>query len=589
MAAISKNTSVVVTLKGKNLTVPRKFFDVTVKASFDQNPQANITSDNFTFILSAYDELMQCIADGNNGGVGIFEGPDLRIQATNDTGSQDAFIGFVDLQDNAVIDEERGEIKASIKQDNGLNTLDGQLEALDYGYLYEIGVISESDFVDVDYVIDIKDDVTRIATIFITGYLLQKQLQDSIRDAAEAIATIAGIAASGTIGSVGAAIYAAAKAILEIAYAAAILALLLKFGRELIQILVQPVRTHKAALLRTLIEKACAHIGYGFNTSIEDFENVVYLASNISTDIKNSSIFIERIGTIQQGIPSPADFGYTCPEMFDLVRRLFNARFLVDANGVVQCHTENAQYWIEQASYIKPDVLQVPYRYNTEELKSSININFRTDTTDEYTLENFKGTVYQVLTNEIAAQNIRNKQIKGLDLVSIPCALGNRKEQLTGFERILAELAGVFDEVSNVFGGNSNLKNQVKSAVGVMRVSSNNHSVPKLLWLEDGRIPSNNRELFSAKTLYNKYHIEKSFVANNFTRQRRIIPSERIPFGFSDFVKLINNSYFYLSNGNIAKAIEVTWNMNQDVADISYWRTEPYTENLIETFIEPES
>ena len=87
--------------------------------------------------------------------------------------------------------------------------------------------------------------------------------------------------------------------------------------------------------------------------------------------------------------------------------------------------------------------------------------------------------------------------------------------------------------------------------------------------------------------MWDKYHNEKSFIQNNFGRQRRYIEDETIPFGLSDFVTLLDNSYFRDENGVVGKVVDIDWNMNRDFATISYWVQEIYTNNLQETFIEP--
>ena len=584
--AASKYNETVIKLNGKTLHVPREFFDVTLKASFDQNPQANLTTDSFTFLLDAAKEIQSHIAGGLKSGVGIFEGMPITISANGSNNSIAVFNGILDLQDSANINNELGQIEAKIKQDNGLNNLEDQIEALDFGFLLDIGVIKTSDFIDVDYVVIKPNSTLEAITMLITIYLLSKQLIDTIKDISDQVAIIAGIAVSGVPGPIGAAIYAAAAAIAQVIFAAALLLLIIKLGLQLIELLVQPKRTHKAITVKTLLEKTCEKIGYGFNTTIEDLENLVYLPSNNNPDDYEESIFIQTPGTIDQGIPNVTDFGYTCTELFALARMLFNGRFLIE-NNTVEFHTESSDFWIKRATWIKPNVLKQAFRYNTDELLSSININFQTDVTDEYTITEFTGTAFQVLTDAKTVNVLRNKTIKNAEQVSIPCALGTRKEELNGFEILLAELAGTFDRISQAFGGNSNLKGKIIEKVGVLKVSLNNHAVPKLIWLEGNRMPSNHRELFSAKTLWNKYQVEKSFVQNNFQRQRVMFENVRIPFGFEDFTKVVNNSYFHDTQGKLGKIITLEWTMNKDFAIISYWQSQPYTKNLKEIFIEP--
>lgn len=583
----SKYNQTEIKLNGNVVAVPREFFDIGVKASFDQNPQGNITTDSFTFVLDAFQAIKQYIEAGKSNGVGIFEGMPITISANGRGDSVGVFNGIVDLQDGAIINNESGEIQANIKQDNGLNNLADLIEPLDYGYLLELGVITESDYVSVDYVVVKTNNTIEVITLSITLYLMTKQLADSIRDLAVTIATISGITASGVPGIVGATIYAIATAIAQAIYAAALLVLIIKLGEDLIELLIQPQRTHKAITVKTLLEKTCEHIGYSFNTTVEDLDNLVYLPSNNNVDDYSDSIFLQLPGTIKKGIPNVTDIGYRCAEMFQIARDLFNGRFLIDGNSV-QFHSENATYWVKDSPWIKPDVLKENgFRYNTDELTSSININLQTDIVDEYTISNFTGTAYQVLTDAKIVNNVQHKTIKNAEQVAIPCALGNSKESLNGLEKFLKEIAVVIDKVANTFGGGSNLKSKITNKIGALKVGDNNHSVPKLLWLDGGRIPSNHRDLFSAKTLWDKYHNEKSFIQNNHKRQRVYYENERVPFGFDDFVKVIDNSYFKDVDGKDGKIVSLEWTMNKDTAIISYWQEEVYTKNLKETLIEP--
>jgi len=579
-----------VILNGKTVSVPKDFFDVGVKASFGEDIQANLTTEEFTFILDAYEAIVEWVNDGRSGGVGIFEGIPLVITNTNGTANVSVFKGIIDLQAGTTIQENLKQVQVRIRQNDSLNSLDQLLEPLDYGYLKSLGVISSSDYVNVDYVVNKIDNGLETITTFVTIYLLSKQLADTIKEIGETIAIISGISASGITGPVGGTIYAVAVAVLQIAYAVTLLVLIVDFGIDLFNVLVQPQRTHRGVPLRTLLSKACEYIGYNFETTIEDLENLVYLPSNQNVDEFGLKNVFSKVGTITEGIPNPGDTGYTCPEMFQICRDLFDARFAIVGN-TVQFHAENSPYWITQSGWEKPNVLRDvagrSYRYNTDEIKGSILIQFQTDIADEYTIKNYQGTAFQILTDAKAVSNAANKTIKNLDRVDIPLALGSRKENLNGFEQGLTSIANLFDEIAGVFGGRPNLARRIKNKVGVLEVSNNNHTVPKLLWMSGGRLPSNHRTLFSAKTLWGKYHNYKSFVSNNFGRQRRFVENEVIPFGLNDFVTLLNNSYFRDENGRVGKIVDLEWNMSKDFATISYWLQEIYTNNLQETFIEP--
>lgn len=580
-----------VTINNKRLPVPKDFFDVVVKASFGEEVQANITTEEFTFVLEAYQEIKNWIADGRNKGVGIFEGIPMSIVQSNGTLNASIFKGIIDLQSETVINDQIKQVSCRLRQDESLNQLDELLEPLDYGYLKDLGVITSSDYVNIDYVVNKINNVVESAITFITIYLLQKQIEDSIKEVGESVAIAVGIGSSGATGSIGSALFNALNALVRVAYLAALLIILLEFGKDLINTLVQPLRTHKGISLHTLLKKACEYIGFGFESSIEELDKVIYLPSNFNVDEFGLKSVISKKGTVTRGIPNASDIGYTCPELFQQARGIFNARFAV-IDGVVQFHSENSEYWDKDSDWIKPkemrDVSSKSYRYNTDELKSSFLLSFQTDISDRYTIKNYKGTAYQVLTDSKTVNNEKNKTIKGFDRVDIPYALGNRKNDLTPFEKSLLPLANLFDQVAGVFGGRARLASKIENKVGVLQVSNNNHSIPKLLYMVGGRIPSNHRDLFSAKALYDKYHVERSFVQDNYQRQRRYYENEVIPFGLESFVKLLKNSFFRDEFGRRSKIVDIEWNMSRDFATVSYWISDIYTTNLKETFIEPE-
>ena len=496
-----------VILNGKNVSIPKGFFDVGVKASFGEEIQANLTTDDFTFILDGYEEIINWINNGRNGGVGIFEGIPLSISNSNTENNVSVFRGIVDLQAGHTIQEKLRQVSVRLRQDDSLNALDELLQPLDYGYLRDLGVITESDYVDVDYVVNKIDNGLESITTFITIFLLGEQLADSIFSLGETPAISGGIAASGISGPVGAAIYTVAILILRVIYAATLLILIINFGIDLFNVLIQPQRTHKGIPLKTLLSKACEYIGYGFETTIDDLNFLVYLPSNQNVDEFGLKNILNRAGTIEQGIPNPSDIGYSCPELFQSCRDMFEARFAIVGN-TVQFHAENSLYWVTQSGYQKPqqirNVAERSFRYNTDESKSSVLIQFQRDLVEEYTIQNYRGTAFQILTDAKAINNPSNKTIKNFERVDIPFCLASRKENLNSLERSLLGIALLFDTIGGIFGGSPNLANRIVNKVGVLEVSNNNHSIPKLIWMSNGRIPINHRDLFSAKTLWEK-------------------------------------------------------------------------------------
>jgi hypothetical protein len=179
--------------------------------------------------------------------------------------------------------------------------------------------------------------------------------------------------------------------------------------------------------------------------------------------------------------------------------------------------------------------------------------------------------------------------MKGLDQIQIPMALGNRKDKLNPVEEVVKVAAQAADAVINIFGGNSKLAARVTRRVGMLKVGNNIHSIAKLLYLDvNNKMPINHRDLFSAKVLYEKYHNERSFVANDFGGQYEIYRDIKVPFGLEQFLALIRNSNFTNFDGRLGKVDSIKWTMGKDFALMDYRIQEPYTRNLNETFVEPQ-
>ena len=556
--------------------------------------QANISSeDALTFIFEGYKTLLQHITSGNALGVGIFEGVPIDIEAVNKDGQRSVFEGFVDLASGAEIDTEIAKITAPLKRKNGLNTLSDRLDALDFEQLYSEGIIKDSDFVPVEYVVNPPNAVQEGFILSIMLFSLVNQLLNLVEKQTDTAATTSGIAASGVTGPAGAGIYGVIKIAGLVAQAVALAASIVKLSRDFVRIFAPPVRTHKGILLKTLIQKACTKLGYGFETSATLLNKVVYLPSNLNVDRSVASTVIDRPGVIEKGIPNITDYGFSCQQAFELAALLVNGRYAL-VNGTVQLHSELATYWQKQSTYTMPDIAPVPFMYNTNELNGRFVVSFLTDISDSYTIDNFTGTAYEVVTQAANISNAEAVNIKGVEEITIPVALGNRKDKASAIELAAKALASVIDDVTGAlatitFGavGRANLADQIRTRVGVLQVSDNNHAVPKLLYLEGGRLPENHRDLLSAKALYNSYYFERSFVSNNRRRQRKLYKGVRVPFGFVDFIKTTDNNYFTTAAGESGRIERIEWLLSEDYAIFDYYIEEPYTNNLNESFIEP--
>ena len=571
-------------IDGIQRNAPREWKGLKVLASFDNEAtEANITTELFSFVNDAAKSIIKYIDDGRSGtGVGIYEGMPFEITASDAQAVITAFKGYLDLTDNFV-ESSPVDCKARIKEDNGLISFSERAEPITYSWLYSTGVITNADFVNVQYVVEDTDPKAILKLIVVNAltFLMVKELAVSVRqlslDIKDVVATIAG----GLSGAVAAVAEAIAQVLIQAVYTAIIAIQVINLIKETVNTLISPVRDHKAMTWRKLLEKGAEGLGYKFNSPILDLDDVVLLPSKPSKD-----------KPVEFGFPRPEDFGYTVGEIYEVAMNMFDAKITIDkTTDTVEFRWIDDPFWIRQSTWkLPPTIEEVEVkRYNTVELKANRLIQFNTDVTDDWTIENFKGVNYEVITRPITFNNDKRILMKGLDRVAIPYALATRKDQLRPLEVAVKGLASAADRLLNFVGGNSNLAGTVQNRVGMMKQSQDIHNVAKVMRINpNGSLPANHRQTWSAKYLYENYHIEKSFVANNFKRQRRMYETLKVKFTFADFVTLIKNSYFTTHDGKNGKVIQIDWDFAGDYADLDFWVEEVHSTNLREEFIEAE-
>ena len=340
-------------------------------------------------------------------------------------------------------------------------------------------------------------------------------------------------------------------------------------------------------MLKHALEKVCNHFKYDFVAPISEYNNIYYLPSNPNLDEKTALGFISVTKGTQSGIPNILDYGYFVEDMFKIGKDLPYAKIALYGN-TIHLRPHNDPFWLQQSQWKAPDVLLKTTEYNTSELKSTRLLSFSVDTSDEWTIDNYKGTAVEIKTSPVSIINNRAVLLKGLDEVKFGVSLGNGKDELNAIETLLRDVGKFIDNLTGIFGGGSNFADIIEDRLGVLKQTSNWHTVPKVLWLDNtGKLPSNHRDLLNAEVFYDKYHVEKSFVKDNYRGQKKIENGVKIPFGFNDFLQLLSNSYFK-SNGKESKITKFVWTVGEDEATIDYYKRSPYTKNLKETKLIPE-
>jgi hypothetical protein len=588
MARESSKAVINYELDNIQVNAPTEWQNIEILANFEnESVQANITTDLFTFTLNEATKIRKFISNGMNGGVGIFEGMPFNLSVKNKDNQYNAFKGFLDLTDTFIDDVENNRVKCKVSKDNGLNSLEARLSAISFGWLENQKHITNADYKDIEYVVEKPLNLTEEILTAITLYIMIKELNDSIKESSKLIAETSAYIATGLTGGVAAAINLIAKITIQTVYMVVMLRTIVSIAESMFNRYIPPKRTTKALSFKTGLAKMFGFIGYTVVTNITDLDKYYFLPSNKKfDDVDNTTGLFKKVNGKEKGIPDIEDFGYRCIDFYTLVKRMFNTKIAIVKNEIY-LYNEFDAYWLKTSTYQMPSILNMPFRYNTEEFVANKIVRFDTDLVDEWTVKNFTGTNYEVITDAITVINKNAKYLSGLEDIEIPLALGNRKDDLLYIEKILLQLAEAVDATTKILGGNTKYVAKIKSKIGLLKITSNNWSKPKVIVMNGDRMPVNHRSICSAKYLYDNYHYGKSFVVNNGYGQKIMYDEVRIPFAFEDFLKTIENSYFTNENTQIGKITSLKWNIAGDFAIVSYWIRKQYTKNLKETFIEP--
>jgi hypothetical protein len=572
-------------LNGDNSSEIKELHDLEILASVEEgNVNARITTEQITLVNNYAKLVRDYIAGGVNGTTeGIFEGLPLQIQENG----VNVFDGYLDfLNDFEIVNPTT--VKSRIKKHDGNNNFSDRANGLTFGYLDELNLIGTGDYSNIPYIIEKEFNFIEFSFIAFSIYAISRDIEEQARVVAAQAVLLTGLIASGVPAA--ALIFPALQFSLNAAFALALVIILSNLIIELIRYIFSPIKYHKGIRLKRLAEIGCSYLGYSYNSTINDLPDVYIIPTKTGIDKDSQQNSIINGITINQpgvGYPSASDFGYTLGEVFELINKLFYAEFTIK-DGVVEQHVIDSSWWLQNSTYVLPDILQESIVTNANELISDKIITFKTDVKDVNSFENFLGHTYEIRTRPISTSDNRNVLMNGFNRVDIPYDLPNRKNKLNNFETFAFKLINKVQQIIQIFDGSvNNLTGFISLRIGCNILETDYLHVPKIMKLQSNLLlPSNQRNLWSAKHLYNLYHSKGSFVLNDFGNQYYIYKGVRVPFGFEQFNQLTQNSYFYNSNGDLCKLEQISWNVSQDFALIDYRVKTKYTTNLIEEYIE---
>lgn len=580
---------------GQIITQPRNWEELEIEKDFlDRNDDVNINITSLEFAGEEAKSIRDRILSGLSGGLGVFEGEKYEIEVGEVGNPVYTFQGYLDYSENVEFIGCDGVVVA-LKKRQGGDWLNDVADGFSFRYLFDIGEITNADFIKVPYVINYIPDNVQLVTLAISLYMMTKELIESIKEIAEAVGDVidaatpvGGVSAGAGFGIVtawdfGNFVLVTIKLVARIAYTVAIVVAIINLMKEIIEQLLPKKRFHLGMSLFDLFRKGAKHLGLGFSsTLLTERNNWVVIPSK---DHKGGQKPTGYVGQwTERGVPGANDGFDTFGDLIRVWSDALNADYRI-INGVF--HFERADFWDNTGNFIVPDFftdqneLKDIVKLNVDEVISNYNINWAYDTQDQNTLDNQEGRIFQAI---LEPNNVLNRDLvslKNLEEIGIPCSLGLRKEELTVVEKVLKALAKFVDSLTGLFGAGTNFAADIENRRGSLLLSSHFLTIPKVVVMQGSKLASNQRELLSARTLWDDLHFINSFVEiNGIHNQYYRYENVRVPFCLKDFVNLLENNNCKTKNGDIAKIETLSWRVWEDYATITYRVRRKYTNNL---------
>ena len=423
-----------------------------------------------------------------------------------------------------------------------------------------------SDFQEIEYQIIKENQALLFISLQLAALSLQQEIAQSIRDIAEGVsdvqeATIPSISAVGVpVINIPLIVSAVIKLAMRIAYAVFIFVALINIIGDILTLIFPPIRTFKCMRLKTLIERSCQDLGFGFVSTLIDQlpgATIIPVPSRKKDPSWFQEVFFANTLAFNEGYPTTKDSVKTIGDLIDFVEETFNAETVIN-NGVVRI--ENRPYFFQNATSgliqnenIMPDeTTTISFLDNGYKRKT---IEYAIDGNDINTLDDLQGNFDEYNVDLINSPYPDIKTLKGFNDVTIPMARATNKNKLSFVENVAKALAKAVD----TFTGGS-LEQKILDRKNIMRVSDQYFTVTKFAYCQGKRLHPNQNQFIGTDVIKNNYHNDLD-VQNNTIQLTVGMP---IGLSLSKILQLEQNNFVNLGN----KVIRINYiNFNDDDND----------------------
>lgn len=423
-------------LNNQKVNPPKNWRELGIECNFQDGEfkSSQVTINDWDFVRENIDLLQQWIFSGY-----IMEGMAFRIEAVRESDGQviPVLDGYIDLTDDAIFDEYS--IQAKSKEKYSIDWINDTAAGFGFDYLAspDVGLITDADYINIPYVIsaipNYKETAIALVSLTFVGQSLYAAGKDLL---ATLVALTTDPLSYGQIFAL----------VVQIIKFVAMLVAMLLLIKQMFNLLIQPVKYHKAMKLRTLFEKGCQYLGLTFDSTVVPSDWVI-LPKKFRVPPSTTNAFdFGMLGALsssefpQYGYPKDMTFSDFIIKMKDL----FNGKVLMNSS-TGNMRFERKDYSTIPPQYTLPPIMNTTYRLNTSEIYSNLFIEFQTDVMESNTITQYKGTSYQVLQSQISSVNPQFKLLKGLKQVELAYALGKRKTELTTVEKVFDFMLDAID------------------------------------------------------------------------------------------------------------------------------------------------
>lgn len=632
-------------LKGQLVEPPENWDGMSIQLNFDRDKNQvtqQVTLTNLAWVLQNNDVMIDHLNKGKTlQGPGVFEGIPFDISVSS-PGQPETFFfrGYVDTSGTAVFSNNI-RTTADIKEKDSVDILNDVVDGVTYDYLYALaagapGKISASDFVFVPYILNSIPDYPQAMLGLLSAYVMADQISSSIESMTELAVEMANPFEATAI----------VRAVLRVAYLILLIIAIIKLVKDTIALIIQPVKYHATMPLLKLLQRGAEALGYTFKCPILEtgaIDGVPLSKLHIMPDKQ----FVDINDTDDRilGFTAPnqnEQAGYWKGTFGELLRA---TKAMI--RGKVQ-FLPNKEMWLVREdesvgapTYQLPDVRQDYYTLNTDEFRANYEVKFQYDVIEKNTVQQFLGTICQVITRPIQVTNPDMVLMRGFERVELPFALAKRKETLTVPEKIVDGFLDVFDAIINALisavNAVINVYNEVvkvlnkiidaldiigidvgweipsipplqpvslgtliENRIGMLLLETDQTSKPKIMLLDVSQTPkftklnAANATVLTARKLYDNFHFVTSFVPNPAAGKpngNQWVKKEllNVPgFGLAHYNQIKFNNKIFDHAGNEAEIDSLLWKVRSQSADINVRFSELYTKNLQNTILEPD-